>query len=140
MVTEQTTAHKETARRFIEEDELGDRVQEYGELCTADYVEHDPSMPHESVGLAEARENYGELSAAFALRHRVDSMIAERELVAQRFTVRGRHVGEYRGLPPTGRTFEVTGQVTYRFQDGRIAESWFNVDMEGLREQLAIES
>lgn len=137
MVSDGTTAHKETARRFLEEDEPGDRVEEYGELCTADYVEHDPSMPRESVGMAEARETYRELAAAFELRHTADSVIAEGDLVAQRFTVRGRHVGEYRGMPPTGRTFEVTGQATLRFEDGAIAESWFHWDMEGLREQLA---
>ncbi|WP_067464342.1 hypothetical protein [Actinomadura macra] len=50
MVLDQPTGHKATTRRFLEEDRGGDRVHEYGELCTADYVEHDPAMPHESVG------------------------------------------------------------------------------------------
>ncbi|MGV9393578.1 ester cyclase [Streptomyces olivaceus] len=47
-----------------------------------------------------------------------------------------RHTGEYRGLPPTGGTFEVTGHVTFRFQGEKIAETWFNWDLQGLMEQL----
>lgn len=137
MTHDEVTTHKAVARRFLEEGRTGDRTAEYGELCTADYVEHDPAMPRESVGLDEARETYRELAAAFELRHSVAGMVAERDLVGARFTVRGRHVGEYKGLPPSGRTFDsVTGQVTLRFRDGKIAETWFNWDVEGLREQL----
>lgn len=53
-----------------------------------------------------------------------------------RFTVRGRHTGEYQGFPPSGRSFEVSGQVTLRFRDGKIAEAWFNWDLQGALEQL----
>ncbi|QXJ24219.1 ester cyclase [Actinomadura graeca] len=136
MVLDQLIGHKATARRFLEEDRDGDRVAEYGELCTPDYVEHDPAMPRESVGLADARETYRGVAAAFGLRHSVEQLVAEGDLVCARFTVRGRHVGEYQGSAPTGRTFEVTGQVTLRFRDEKIAESWFNWDMQGMLEQL----
>ncbi|WP_131735833.1 ester cyclase [Actinomadura roseirufa] len=136
MVLDRLTGHKATACCFIEEDRDGDRVAEYGVLCTADYVQHDPSMPLESVGLDEARETYRELVAAFRLRHSVEGMLAERDLVSARFRVRGRHVGEYQGNAPTGRSFETTGQVTLRFREGKIAEAWFHWDLRGALEQL----
>lgn len=140
MTPDRLTGHKEAARRFIEEDRQGDRVTEYGELCTADYLEHDPAMPRETVDLAGARETYRAAAEAFGLRHPVEGMVAEGDLVAVRFTVRGRHTGEIQGVPPSGRTFESTGHATFRFRDGKIAESWFNWDSEGMREQLTVPS
>ncbi|MDJ1133020.1 ester cyclase [Streptomyces iconiensis] len=129
--------NKAVARRFLEETEERNREPAYADLCTPDYVEHDPVMPRESVGRNEAAQVYGELLAAFELRHTAESVVAEGDLVCARFTVRGRHVGEYHGFPPSGRTFEgVPGQVTLRFQEGRIAEAWFNWYLRGLLEQL----
>lgn len=84
MVLDDLTGHKATTRRFLEEDQLGDRVHECGDLCTADYIEHDPAMPQESIGLAEARQAYRELAEVFELRHSVDGMAAEADLVTAR--------------------------------------------------------
>ncbi|MDG9690510.1 ester cyclase [Streptomyces mutabilis] len=128
--------NKATARRFLEETPDRDRRPAYAQLCTEDYLEHDPAMARETVGRTEAARTYGELVTAFELRHTPQSMVAEGDLVCARFTIRGRHTGEYRGLPPTGGTFEVTGHVTLRFQGEKIAESWFNWDLPGLMEQL----
>ncbi|MEU2085727.1 ester cyclase [Streptomyces albus] len=136
MALDQLAEHKEAVRRFLEEERDADRVTEYPELCTADYVEHDPAMPQETVDLDGAREVYGGVATAFALRHTVESLVAENDLVAARFTVRGRHIGEYQGIAPSGRTFESAGQATFRFRDGKIAESWFNWDFRGMQEQL----
>ncbi|MFC9066915.1 MULTISPECIES: ester cyclase [Streptomyces] len=128
---------KALARRFLEETEHRDRLAAYDELCTEDYREHDPAMPEETVDLAGARRIYQEVLTAFALRHTPESLIAEDDLVASRFTVRGRHVGAYQGFPPSGLTFAVGGQVTLRFVDRRrIAEAWFNWDFDGALEQL----
>ncbi|MGW1144884.1 ester cyclase [Streptomyces sp. NPDC002454] len=128
--------NKAMASRFLEEADDRNREAAYAHLCTADYLEHDPAMPREVVGRDEAAQVYRELLAAFALRHTAESMVAGGDLVCARFTVRGRHVGEYQGFPPSGRTFEVSGQVTVRFEDGKIAEAWFNWDHQGALEQL----
>ncbi|MEV6081011.1 ester cyclase [Streptomyces sp. NPDC052069] len=130
------TRSKDVASRFLEETEERDRIPAYDDLCTADYREHDPAMPQETVVLAEAREIYRELVTAFELRHTAESMVAEDDLVCTRFTVRGRHIGEYQGFPPSGRTFEASGQITFRFRGGRIAETWLNWDYQGVLEQL----
>ncbi|MGP4112675.1 ester cyclase [Streptomyces sp. 4N509B] len=127
---------KAAARRFLEETDDRNRLAAYDELCTADYLEHDPAMPEETVGLAEAGRVYQELVEALELRHTAQSVIAEGDLVSARFTVRGRHVGAYQGFPPSGRTFESTGQITLRFREGLIAESWIHWDIQGAMEQL----
>ncbi|WP_326675010.1 hypothetical protein [Streptomyces sp. NBC_01237] len=61
------TRSKDVASRFLEETEERDRIPAYDDLCTADYREHDPAMPQETVVLAEAREIYRELVTAFEL-------------------------------------------------------------------------
>ena len=127
---------KATARRFLEETPERDRMPAYAHLCTDDYLEHDPAMTEETVGRDQAARTYEELVTAFGLRHTPESMVAEGDLVCARFTTRGRHTGEYRGLPPTGGTVEVPGHVTFRFQGEKIAETWFNWDLQGLMEQL----
>ncbi|WP_331769255.1 ester cyclase (plasmid) [Embleya sp. NBC_00888] len=129
--------NKAVAGRFLEETPDRDRGAAYAHLCTADYLEHDPSMERETVGLDEAARVYRELVAAFGLRHTAESMVAEGDLVCARFTVRGRHIGQYLEFPPSGRRFEASGQITLRFHDGKVAETWINWDLRGAMEQLA---
>ncbi|MCX4967263.1 ester cyclase [Streptomyces sp. NBC_00654] len=127
------------AVRFLEETEDRDRVAAYAHLCTAGCLEHDPAMPQETVGRDEAAQVYRELLAPFRLGHNVASMVAEDDPVCARFTVRGRHIGEYQGIPPSGRTFEVSGQAAaLRFEGGKITEAWFNWDHQGVLEQLGV--
>ncbi|MFD7676120.1 ester cyclase [Streptomyces anulatus] len=127
---------KTLARRFLEESADDDRESVYAHHCTADYTEHDPNMEQETVGLAEATRLYREVREAFEVTHTAQSLVAEGDLVCARFVIHGRHTGDYRGNPPSGRAFETTGHVTLRFQQGRIAESWFNYDLTGALEQV----
>ena len=67
-----------------------------------------------------------------------DAMIAEDDIVAVRYTVRGTHNGEYEDVEPTGHTAEWTGMVMYRIEDDQIAEVWLEEDRLGLLEQLEV--
>ena len=40
------------------------------------------------------------------------------------------------GIPPTGKSVEISGIAIDRFSDGKIAESWGNWDTMGLLQQL----
>jgi len=51
-----------------------------------------------------------------------EELIAEGDWVAERWTGRGTHQGEFMGILPTGRQVEVPGFVFYRFTSGKIAE------------------
>lgn len=56
------------------------------------------------------------------IRVAVEETIAEGDKVVVRNTVTGTHRGEYRGLPPTGKSV-VHGEIfIFRFADGRITE------------------
>jgi predicted ester cyclase len=62
--------------------------------------------------------------------------IAEGDKVANRFVFLGTHLGEFEGVTPTGKRIEFIGQSIDRVVEGRIVESWVEVDMLGVMRQL----
>jgi len=61
-----------------------------------------------------------------------DELLAEGARVAERWTGRGTHQGEFEGMAPTGRQVTVPGAVFYRLASGRITE------FQGLFDGLAM--
>lgn len=61
---------------------------------------------------------------------------AEDDMVAVRWTARGRHNGQIPGLPPTGRETVTTGIDMLRIAGGKIVEGWVSWDTLSLLEQL----
>jgi predicted ester cyclase len=66
----------------------------------------------------------------------VDEMIVEDNNVAERWTGRGTHQGEFQGIPPTGRQVAVPGFVFYRISSGKISEFRGLFDGLGMLYQL----
>ena len=69
-----------------------------------------------------------------------EEIIAEGELVSVRGRVRGVHQGDFMGIPPTGREFDVSIFVTYRVSNGKIVDHWMLLDNMALLQQLGITS
>ena len=65
--------------------------------------------------------------------------IAEGEKVANRFVFLGTHLGEFEGVTPTGKRVEFVGHSIDRVVEGKIVESWVEVDMLGVMRQLGAE-
>jgi predicted ester cyclase len=65
-------------------------------------------------------------------------LIDEADTVAMRVTLRGTHEGEFAGIAPTGKAFEVGNTVVTRIEDGRIVERWVRPDALGLMRQLGV--
>jgi predicted ester cyclase len=66
----------------------------------------------------------------------VEDQIAEGDEVANRWSFRGRHTGEFAGVAPTGNEVQMDGQVIFRFTDGMIHEGWWNWDVFGLMQHI----
>src|SRR5918912_4516588 len=62
--------------------------------------------------------------------------IAEGEKVANRFVFLGTHLGEFEGVTPTGKRVEFVGHSIDRVFEGKIVESWVEIDMLGVMRQL----
>jgi steroid delta-isomerase-like uncharacterized protein len=67
-----------------------------------------------------------------------EELIAEGDQVAERWTGRGTHQGEFLGIPPTGKQVAVPGVVFYRIRDGRIIEFRGSFDMLSMLQQLGV--
>ena len=65
-------------------------------------------------------------------------MIAEGDKVVVRWTNHGTHVGDFMGIPPTGRSFSIAGIDIHRLNDGTMAEHWHVVDLFSQMQQLGM--
>jgi predicted ester cyclase len=68
----------------------------------------------------------------------IDHLVAEPDRVAARFSQGGTHQGDLFGIPPTGKTVKFTEMGILRVADGKIVESWYDVDMLGMMQQLGV--
>lgn len=66
----------------------------------------------------------------------VEEVTAEDDRLAFRATIQGTHRGEFAGLAPTGRQFQVGLVDVIRVEDGRFAEQWGGPDTADLLRQL----
>jgi predicted ester cyclase len=65
-----------------------------------------------------------------------DDQIAEGDKVVSRMTSTATHLGEFQGIPPTGRQIRLTGIWIDRIINGKIVERWGEFDVMGLMQQL----
>ena len=128
--------NKAIFRRYVEE------VSNEGNLDLVDeifarYVSHQPDGHTEERGPEDVKWFIGESHQAFPDFHStIEDQIAEGDKVATRWTIRGTHQGEFRGIAPTGKQITVTGIGIFRFSEGKVVESWDNFDQLGMMQQL----
>jgi steroid delta-isomerase-like uncharacterized protein len=104
-----------------------------------DFVDHDPTLPGSGSGPGAMREAAGYFRRALPdWRSDVEQLIAEGDLVVERFTARGTHSGELMGVAPTGRELILQGINIFRVSDGRIIERWGRLDQLGFFRQLGL--
>lgn len=69
----------------------------------------------------------------------IDEQVAEGDSVATRVTFQSTHsLGEFMGLPPTGKQITVKGITVERIKDGRIVERRISYDQMGIMQQLGL--
>jgi len=106
------------------------------ELIASDFTEHTGGQP-KRVGVEGFKAARMRRNAAFPdWKVTVNDIIAEEDKVVARATGQGTHLGEYMGIPPTGKVVTVSWIAIYRVADGRLAEHWQHIDELGLRQQL----
>ncbi len=121
-----------------EEEQYHQKLDVFDDYYAPDLVDHHlpPGYP---AGSAGKRMLVGELLSAFPdFRITLDDLIVAGDKVVERFTVRGTHLGEYGGIPATGKQMETHGISICRFVDGLEVEHWAVVDDLALLEQLGV--
>lgn len=66
----------------------------------------------------------------------IDSLVAEDDIVAGRWTGTGTHDGDLMGVPPTGNEVTVMGMEFVRITDGKLVEGWEVIDSLGMFQQV----
>lgn len=132
-----TDENKVIVRRFFEAAEefwrSGD-ANVFDRALPPDYVNHTPDLPPDREGFKQAIPQF---RAAFPdLRIAIEDLVTEGDKVAVRVTNRGRHRGEFMGIPPTAKPITVTELHIWRVADGRLVERWGEWDALGLLQQL----
>lgn len=64
--------------------------------------------------------------------------VAEGDYVVYRWTATARHLGQYQGAPPTGRSVTAEGITISRFRDGKIVEEQASWNKLAFLENLGI--
>jgi steroid delta-isomerase-like uncharacterized protein len=82
------------------------------------------------------RQRVNTLRTAFTQQFTLELLIAEGDKVAVLWTTRGTHVGEFMGLPPTGKSYTIQGVDIHQLRDGRMTEHWDVVDVYSMLIQL----
>ena len=139
MSTDQVTRNKATFRRFHDAVNSGDAqliAQTIDEVVEPD-VRIGTPLPIDATGAQALKQVWTTLLRAYPDLHvAVEDLIAEADKLVSRNVVTGTHQGEYLGLPPTGRSVTYNEIFIFRFEDGRIAETWGVVDVLAQLRQL----
>ena len=88
--------------------------------------------------LDKARPIWQQLMTCFQINLQVESMVAEGDIVAVRYTERGKFVAPFRGFEPTGKSYEVVAMEWFEIQDGGIARRWGARDSAAIFKQMSI--
>ena len=103
------------------------------------YVRHDPGLPTPVLGPAGVKRHTAALHRAFPdFRIEEHDVVAERDRVLVRLTIRGSHRGEFAGAAPTGRAVAMEKMDLFRIAGGQVAEQWVAADALGLLRQLGV--
>jgi serine phosphatase RsbU (regulator of sigma subunit) len=128
--------NKAIFRRYVEE------IAYQGNLEVADeifdrYVAYQPDGSILERGPENVKRFQRQWRSAFPdIRISIEEQIAEGDKVVNRFTIRGTHQTEFRGMAPTGEEIELKGVTIFRFSpEGKVVETWDSYDQLSLMRQ-----
>ena len=124
-------ANKALVRRYLEELYRGN-LDVLDEVISEDYVgTNGPNPP------ARYKARFSVVRRAFPdIQIRFDAIIAEGDWVAVHCTVEGTHLGEWRGIPPTGKHATWTATMFRRVRDGKLVQGHISWDWLSALEQI----
>jgi steroid delta-isomerase-like uncharacterized protein len=124
------------AQRWFGEVVSEGKLEVVDELCSADYVEHDP-FPGTSADIDGLKESITIIRSAFPdIEATADEIIVEGDRLAVRSTMRGTHDGDFMGVPASGKKIEVANYDFVRFEGDKAVEHWGVIDSAALMEQI----
>ena len=127
--------NKATMRRIY------DDVFSRGNLDLVDEIVAPNAVDHEggNNGPEGMKQTVTMFRTAFPdLSFTVHDLLADGEKTIGRITIRGTHKGEFMGIAPTGKAFEVEAIDIVRFEGDKAVEHWGITDNLALMQQLGV--
>jgi predicted ester cyclase len=114
------------------------KMEQALELLAPNFVAHLAGMPEPLDG-----EGFKQFGRSFYLafsegQHIFDEVVVAGDRVVTCGTFTATHLGEFQGLPPTGKRIKLSIMHIDRVEDGKIVEHWGQGDALGLMQQLGI--
>jgi predicted ester cyclase len=132
-----TDRNVEIARRLELEVWGEGRLDVLDEIAAESYTVHDVGMGRTITGRPAVREDMHRFRSALAVEEMIlHDVVPSGDRVTVRWTLRATHVGDYDGMPPTGREVESHGVDLLRIEQGRLVESWVISGDSELERQL----
>ena len=127
--------NKALARSFFEVLDQG-HLEKYSESHAANFVAHGRGHDYTlEEDLAMARE---ERKALPDMHMTADEIVAERDLVVVRWSVRGTNTGDGMGFPATGKKITASGMTMFRCSGGKLVEEWSAWDQLSVMQQAGL--
>jgi steroid delta-isomerase-like uncharacterized protein len=99
----------------------------------------DPTISGRGVGPAAYRKQVERFLVGLPdLKFNVDETVSEGDKLVVYWTITGTHMGEFMGVPPTGKLVAFSGITINQIADGKILESTVIWDGIGLMKQFGI--
>jgi steroid delta-isomerase-like uncharacterized protein len=134
MTTEQ---NKATALRWSNELWSKGDLSVADEIIARDYVRHDPGDPFPARGPEDVKRIVSMLRGMLPDFHiQVETVVAEGDMVVSRYAATATDTVGYMGLPATGKPIRTSAMQMFRFENGKIVESWAVRDDLGTLRQL----
>ena len=112
-----------------------DNVEKY---FAPSFTSH-PELPGVPQGPEGIKMLAGLFAGAFSDNDLViEDQIAEGDKVVTRWSSTETHVGEYMGIPATGKRVKTTAITIYRFEGGKAVEGWTEYNSLELMQQLGV--
>ncbi len=125
--------NKEVVRKYVELFNAGEMERIFDELSTEDVV-------IQGV-LGKGRREivlpiWHELHSGLAMKLSITEMAAEGNTVAVLIKETGTFRGIFRGMQPTGKSYEIVAMEWFHFRDGKIAARWGARDSAAIMRQV----
>jgi steroid delta-isomerase-like uncharacterized protein len=127
--------NKAIVRRFVDEIFVRGNASAVDELVAENFVPH--TWPHSGDGRADLKASIERVHAGLAdIEFTIEDLLADDDRVAVRLTSGARHVGDFMGMPASGRSYRIGEIHLFRLRDGQVVEHWHQMDTMGLMQQL----
>ncbi len=132
--------NKAIVRRYREAHNTN-HLDRLNEVLAPRFIAHEmlPNVPQTLLGAKMIHQ--GNLAVFPDQYVRTDDLLAEGDKVVERWTLTTTHSGApfpIGNVPASGKRIQVTGITTYRIVEGKIVETWANMDFLGVLQQIGV--